>query len=94
MEITIGHHRIRPYRDTCWQLDEWVDERIAERGEKKGELIPAGWRALDIYPTTLPYAYQMVWEREAKRSPERKACKEAIAALEEMTASLVEAAKR
>lgn len=58
-------YSVRPYKDTCWQLYEWRDERENLRDPSK--MVSAGWIAIDIYPSTVEHALLKVLELTAKK---------------------------
>ena len=75
MNIEIGRHRIRPYADTCWQIDRKA--RKKETGEEY-------WRPLERYPSTFKGAVSQCVEFELKDGGDVEGWREVIKRLDEI----------
>lgn len=79
MDLIAGPYKVTRYNDQCWHILEWRTER-----EHRGQTVPAGYVALEIYPMTLEFAIKRIAEFVMLRSDLRV---EGLAEMREALAS-------
>ena len=90
MGIEVGNYRLQRHPGgLCWQVHRHLPERVADRGPRAGETIPAGWVALEHYPTTVEGGLLSIAEMMAKDGEHYTALQDAAAEIEAIKTDLL-----